>query len=238
MLSQGGLPASAGGPAYLRHDGTATAAPTASVPAAPAPAAKAAAGPLAATIPLIHDSPTLSGIYVELVKQRYTFVFGSAGGGTYAVKGRSGRIVVDPDQAKTPAVLAGLLAHEFGHTRYANKDIRMSDYTKKDDYVSAVVKDRLADEGEATLTAIQGARELSAKSVAISIPGVKTAEYEKIFDKYPKAEERQVARDEIGAIFGADEHPSTSTGETYSEYYSKDPSAEWDAAHTTSKTSP
>lgn len=176
---------------------------------------------------VVAKSPTLTANIDELKKAGWTIEYGEAGKGSFADRTKK-TIVVDPNEKDSPATVTQTLAHESGHALYEKDPYVPPDGLTKEQYVEANTKRDLKDEGEATLTNVQVRNEINENGGPdIGIAGTQTEEYEAIAAKYPEAKDRDTARGEIGDVFAKGEKTST-TGQTYEEYYSKTYSDHYD----------
>jgi hypothetical protein len=146
--------------------------------------------------------------------------YGAAGGGSFLDVGPPKKIVIDPNDKGQPLLVAQTLAHELGHAEYTMPTVSQpTKGTTKAEYVNKWTMEHLKDEAQAVAKNIEMKRcVMNGKGGNIGVAGAKSAEYEEIFDKYPKAEDRQKAIDEIARTFGT-ENPSTAPTKTYTEYY-------------------
>lgn len=168
----------------------------------------------------VSKSPVFTKKVNELLDKGWKFKYGEAGKGTYCDRQNKTIVVDENEKGKTNTVVTSI-AHEVGHAGYSNTYTPPKGLTKQQ-YVDANVNDNLADEGEATLTNIEIKRDLAANGgPKIKVAGYHADDYEKIYEKYPDVKDRQKARNEIGAVFADNEHPSTDPSKTYKEYYAK-----------------
>jgi hypothetical protein len=168
----------------------------------------------------IDKSPKFRDMIKALLAKGYTIEYGKAGGGTYISKTEK-KIVIDESQKGNIAAVLQSLAHEAGHAGYTDKYTSPNGLTK-DQYVDLNVKDRLADEGEATLVNLELRADLKANGgVSIGVAGANAKKYEAIYQQYLKDGDREKARRLIGEIFAKHEHPSTDPSKTYWDYYAK-----------------
>lgn len=147
------------------------------------------------------------------------------GGGSYVNRSKK-IIVIDPVIAQNPTNLIQTLAHETGHAMY--KPDPYIPYSKnnltRQEYIDQNTMRDLKDEGEATIVNIEVQREiLNNGGPDIGISGTQKTEYLKIYkEEVVTNQSREKARERIGSIFADKESPSTtSSGETYRDYYSK-----------------
>jgi type VI secretion system secreted protein VgrG len=130
--------------------------------------------------------------------------------------------VIDPNLKGDPAVVTQTLAHESGHALYHPDPYVPPDGLTRQEYIDKNAARDLADEGEATMMNCQIRDEIRTNTgTDIKVAGVQAAQYQQIYAKYPKPEDRDQARHEIGTLFGSGEHPSTNTALTYGQYYEK-----------------
>jgi len=258
-------PSSVAGPAG-RRSGSATQAPAAAsgtkgaatVPAlnvAPAPATIAPSGKAsslktksppaknetkvgvdAGILDIIKKSHTFYAIYQHLAAQNFHVVYVSKDVGTGVLK-RAHVIRVTDDERDDQNAKATSLAHEYGHSRYVNHEPDPATMSEAD-YVAAYVKDRLADEGEATLTNLQIQKELKENGgpeIEIAGDPDNVKRYRQIAAKYPNLDDRladrQKAREEIGAIYAHGEQPDGTIDMDYQQKYTQDAENNWNLNH-------
>jgi len=166
----------------------------------------------------IDQSPKFRAKIKELLAKGYTFEYGPAGQGSYMDPGTR-RIVIDGSKQGDLESTVQTLAHEAGHPGYTFKETKPDGLTKAQ-YIEKNVLNMLAGEGEATLTNFELRDDLRANGgLKIDVDGNFPKEYEAIYQQYLKDKDRAKARAAIGKIFGKNEHPSTSPGQTYWDYY-------------------
>ena len=96
-------------------------------------------------------------------------------------------------------------------------------------YIDQNVARSLRDEGEATMTNSDVRREISNNGGPdIGIAGAQPNTYQQIADRHPDPADRNQARTEIGNAYADGEHPSTTPGQTYRQYYSQPYADYWD----------
>jgi len=169
---------------------------------------------------LVNKSPTLRDKLDRLQKDGWV-IETQNGGGTYADKTQK-KIVVDIENASAEDQVQSL-AHEAGHADYTVDPYVPPDGKTKQEYVDANVKRDLKDEGEATLTNLEVREEiLDAGGPDIGIAGnsANHPQYEQAYEDFKNGGDRDKAREDIGGIFADGEQTST-TNESYRDYYSK-----------------
>ena len=162
---------------------------------------------------VIMMSPTFTQYVLELLADGWQFVYGPVDGGSKAKRAPDKIIVIDGGyQGKTNAVLS-TLAHEVGHARYAYTP----NYSSKDAYLSGV----LADEGEATLVAIELQRDIIAHGgpqFGVNCNQENLGYYNSTYDTMLVDGNRNAARQAIGERY-KDHEIASGGGVTYGEYY-------------------
>jgi type VI secretion system secreted protein VgrG len=181
--------------------------------------AAASATPLSPSVlAAIAKCPKMKTELENLQKDRWTVVWGSAGGGTTTDK-KNKKIVLDPARCTTDEITLGRIAHEMGHAQYTPPSVSPNGRTKAE-YIRDKVQTNLEDEGEATLKQIEYKNCLkNGGGPDIVMSGSKAAEYEAIAKKYPDAADRAKARTEIANTFGDSEKTSNCPAQTYRQYY-------------------
>lgn len=169
----------------------------------------------------VSKCPAFSSKITDLQSKGWTTEYGAAGKGSYCDKNAKKIVIDENDKSHTAAILE-TLAHESGHASYTPDPYVKPDGLTKDQYASRNANSALKDEGEATLTNIE-MKECLEKNGGenIGVAGAQSEMYKKIAKKYPKPEDRDKARQEIGNLFADGEHPSTDPGVTYRQYYEK-----------------
>jgi uncharacterized protein (DUF2345 family) len=204
-------------------------APAGGAGAASKPPAKAETPPGASVDKIIDTCPAFRSSMDKFEKSGGAVEYGAPGGGSFLDVGPPKKIVIDPNDKGQPSLVAQTLAHELGHSEYTMPTVSQpTKGTTKAEYVNKWTMEHLKDEAHAVAKNIEMKRcVMKGKGGNIGVAGAKSAEYEKIFDKYPKAEDRQKAIDEIARTFGT-ENPSTAPTKTYTEYYGQAYKDWWD----------
>jgi type VI secretion system secreted protein VgrG len=148
----------------------------------------------------------------DLNDQKWTVENGTKGSGSFT--DRDNKVIyMDPDLGNDTNSKVQVLAHEVGHAKYPLS----VDNSSKPAYVNSL----LADEGAATISNIKAQREILAaggSDIGINGSAANQKKYNSIYDQLLKDGDAAKARNQIGSIFGATEHTST-TGQLYSDYY-------------------
>ena len=170
---------------------------------------------------LVSNSPTLVNKVDGLLKDGWKIENGAAGGGSFCDKTEK-KIVIDSNDNGDKLGLTQTLAHEAGHAAYTADPYVAPDGLTKEEYVQANTNSQLKDEGEATLTNAEVREEILDNTTEdIGIAGTQTSDYEKISEEYTDGKmDRDTARQQIADAFADGEKTST-TNETYRDYYSK-----------------
>lgn len=169
---------------------------------------------------LVSISPTLHQQIRALLEQKWSFIWGKPGGGSYCVRTNPKHVVVDSNKKGRLVDVALTLAHEVGHAQYTLRP----DTSSKQRYIDS----KLADEGAATLNNIKVQRDLNgAGGPDIGIAGNPDnhSAYNAAYDRYQQDGDAAAARDSIGSTFGSGETASVPVNGkyvTYNEYYGAD----------------
>jgi uncharacterized Zn-binding protein involved in type VI secretion len=205
----GDVPGPAGGGGALAAPAGAAAAPAAAgkggAPGANDPTSE----------PLIAKSPTLTKQLEDLKKDGWKIEFWD-GPGSDCSKG-SKTIRVDKRDKGNPKGLVQTLAHEAGHASYKGK----VDESSRQAYIDS----NLADEGAATLNNVKVQREIKnsdgkngGPDIGIAGNSANAPKYEKAYEDYLKDGDEAKAGKAMGDVFADGEKTST-TNQTYREYY-------------------
>lgn len=166
-------------------------------------------------------SPTLQNNVQKLQADRWDIKYGAPGKGSFCDRDKK-EIVIDSNLKGNPALVTQILAHESGHALYQPDPYIPPTGLTRQEYIDKNTARDLADEGEATLMNCQVRAEITARNGPdIGVAGAQVTQYPQIYAKYPKAEDRDKARREIGTLFGSGERPSTAPALTYGQYYGK-----------------
>jgi type VI secretion system secreted protein VgrG len=166
-------------------------------------------------------SPTLQKNVQKLREDGWKIKYGEPGKGSFCRRDRK-EIIIDPDSKGKPVLVTQTLAHESGHALYQPDPYIPPAGLTRQVYIDSNAARDLADEGEATLMNCQIRAEIiSRNGPNIGVAGAQEAQYEKIYAKYSKPEDRDQARREIATIFANGEHLSTAPSMTYGQYYEK-----------------
>ncbi|TMJ61796.1 MAG: type VI secretion system tip protein VgrG [Alphaproteobacteria bacterium] len=173
---------------------------------------------------LVSMSPTLSRNIATLQSQGWTISYVPSHG--YYSDRTAKTIVIDTND---PASAARELSHETGHGMYTPDPYVPPDGLTRQQYIDQNVARSLRDEGEATMTNSDVRREISNNGGPdIGIAGAQPNTYQQIADRHPDPADRNQARTEIGNAYADGEHPSTTPGQTYRQYYSQPYADYWD----------
>lgn len=178
---------------------------------------------------IVNKSSTLSKHVRELQKDGWSIKFGTAGGGTFANRNTK-EIVIDANQKGSPLTVTQSLAHEVGHGKHTLAPYVSPSGLTKEEYIQRNINRHLRDEGAATFENLKARDEVKAKaSKDIGVSGTQSAQYIAIYDDFKKGRlTQEEAITKLGALFGTGETTST-TGQTYNDYYGASYRAFWDA---------
>ena len=175
-----------------------------------APAAAAAAA-------LIDKSPTLKSLIVSATRKSVNLHVGEAGGGSFTVRrANDTTVVIDPEHAVDPAMLANVLAHELSHARVGTDTPLGLDSAGS--HARGVMN--MADEGEARLVQLLVRDEVLRAGGPDLMPGVSPRELE-IFDQAGRTLDLGAASRDLGTVM-AGMHPSTNPDLTYAQLHGAD----------------
>lgn len=168
---------------------------------------------------LMSLSPHLVQQIQELQRDGWKFVYGTAGGGSFANRGTK-TITVDANERGNPTALAQTMSHEVGHAKYTPDAYTPPSGLTRQQYVDQNTMHSLKDEGEATLNNAQSRQEILRNGGPdIGIAGANPGQYDTIYQNYAAGNvTRDQAREQIGTVFGTGEHTSN-TGQAYGDYY-------------------
>lgn len=173
-------------------------------------------------------SPTMRNNVRALQQAGWHIQYGPAGGGSFTDRNNQ-TIVIDGNQQGHPDAVAQTLAHESGHALYTPEPYVPPDGLTRSQYVQANANRSLKDEGEATMTNVQIRNEIVTNGGPdIGVAGAQADQYQQIAAHNAGPGERDAARQQIGDAFADGEHPSTSPGQTYRQYYSQPFETFWD----------
>ena len=179
---------------------------------------------------VVNKSDTLVSNLEKLKADGWSIKYGTPGKGTYADRG-SKTIFVDPNQSGNPADVTQSLAHESGHALYTMDPQTKLGKQSKEDYVKENLPRNLKDEGEATLMNAQVRNEINGKGGPdVGMAGQHGEDYQKDAESEHDYTKRDKQRDDIGKKYAKGENTSTS-GQTYEDYYKKQYEDQWDKAH-------
>lgn len=165
----------------------------------------------------VNKSPTMQAQMAQLEKDGWTVQQGEPGAGSFADRGPPGVITIDPN--KQGADAAAVLSHEVGHATYELPPLSPEGLTREQ-YREAYVDRALTDEGNAQVNRVLVRDEVAANGGAdLVITGRNPGAYQGIYDEYEaggitRDEAVQRMADNIGS-----ENPSTSTDQTYRDFY-------------------
>lgn len=169
----------------------------------------------------VSKCPAFANKLTGLQKKGWTMEYGTAGKGSFCDK-TAKKIVIDSNEKGNMAAVLETLAHESGHADYKPDAYVQPDGLTKAQYAARNANSALKDEGEATMTNIEMKQCLEKNGgEKIGVAGAQAEKYKEIARKFPKPEDRDSARQEIGDLFADGEHPSTAPALTYRQYYEK-----------------
>lgn len=167
----------------------------------------------------VAKSPRLRANLERMQAAGWRVEYGAPGSGSFADRDRK-LVSIDGNERGNDAAVLQTLAHESGHATYTPDAYVPHDGLSRQEFVDRNVMRSLKDEGEATLTNAEVRDEIrAAGGPDIGVAGAQSDRYAAIAAQYPNAADRDRAREEIGRLFSAGEHPSTSPNETYGAYY-------------------
>jgi uncharacterized Zn-binding protein involved in type VI secretion len=177
---------------------------------------------------LANQSPTLQNNIRALQQNGWTIQYGPAGGGSYTSRDTK-TIVVDQNEQGNATAVAQTLAHESGHAMYTPDPYVPPNGLTRDQYIQQNTNHDLKDEGEATMTNVQVRNEILGNGGPdIGVAGAQSDQYQQIAAQNAGPGQRDTARQAIGDAFADGEHPSTSPGQTYRQYYGQTYADYWD----------
>jgi hypothetical protein len=170
---------------------------------------------------IIDRTPRLSNqIKQQIQLQRLQFVVGPARGGSrYDPNTTPPSIIIDADLLNNPYAAVATIAHEVGHSIYANDhDLRYADHSTLNNWLHDVIKT----EGAGTMNNIAVQRELAAQGVSIPLicDQNNVAKYDSIYNQYLTDFNYDAAISAIGDWYLDHEVTSGSNGvKTYRQEY-------------------
>ncbi len=177
---------------------------------------------------LANKSPTLQNNVRTLQQKGWTIQYGAAGRGSYTDRNTK-TIVVDGSERGNPTAVAQTLSHESGHAGYTPDAYVPPAGLTRDQYIAQNTNSSLKDEGEATMTNVQVRNEIVGNGGPdIGVAGAQADQYQAIAAQDAGPGQRDAARQQIGDAFADGEHPSTSPGQTYRQYYNQPYANYWD----------
>ncbi len=117
---------------------------------------------------LLRCAPTLIEQLVMLQEDGWSIGFGEKGDSSCAIRKKK-TILMDPEYAKDPARMLGVLSHEVGHALYLPPRHRSSGMLQKE-WLDANLKERMRDEGVAALNNVRTKHEVEERCPGTSIP--------------------------------------------------------------------
>ncbi len=181
---------------------------------------------------IVNMSPTLKAKLNALQADGWVIETRTSGGSECDKTAK--KITIDTSSDTNMQVTT--LAHEAGHATYTpDPYVGMDDKTRQE-YIDANVKSQLKDEGEATLTNLEVREEIKdAGGPTIPIAGnpANHPQYEQDLKDYRASADddaRDKAREAIGGTFADGEKTST-TNESYRDYYGHTYEKHWDDHH-------
>ncbi len=184
---------------------------------------------------IVNKSPLLVSRMKQL-EGKIDMEYGEKGKGTFYDADAKPRpkIVLDPNDASSPALATQLFSHEIGHALYTMDPYVPPDRLTRDQFVDQNVNRDLKNEGEATMSNAEVRDEIiRSGGPDIGIAGTHTKEYDAVAKKYPNPGDRDKARQEIGDIYADGEMPSggENNGKTYRKYYAEQYEKTYDELH-------
>jgi type VI secretion system secreted protein VgrG len=183
---------------------------------------------------ILNRSKTFRQDLADLQAKGWTIKEGKPGGGTFCDRfSKPPQIVVDPNMKSTPNDMADALAHEVGHAKFQPRPPVPMGELSREEYIAQNLSLRLDDEGAATFEEAKIMHELRLNGGPddFRLPGPQTAVYMGIYgDYYMGRIDAETAAHRMGQQYADGEHTST-TGQSYRDYYSRDLAAQWDRAH-------
>jgi type VI secretion system secreted protein VgrG len=187
-----------------------------------------------ATDNILNKSPTLQKEWAALEDKGWKVKFGEAGKGSFADRnGTPPTIVLDPNQRNNPSLLAETFSHEVGHATHNLPPEAGMEGKTHDQYVQQNLDRHLDDEGAANFNNARAKDEIGGNGgpADFGINGVQDAKYQAIYNDYKAGNiTEEQAKHQMGQVFADGEHTSTN-GQTYRDYYSKQYEDKWKAAH-------
>jgi hypothetical protein len=184
---------------------------------------------------IINKSKTLQQHWAELQAKGWQVKYGPEGQkGSYCDRNSvPPTIVLDARLKNNPVRAAETFAHEVGHARYTPRpEVGMEGKTREE-YIRQNLDRNLDDEGAAAFenAKIMHEMRLNGGPADFTVGGQNAADYLTIYGNYytGRINEEQ-AKHDMGQIF-ADRERTSTTGQTYREYYSAQYEKKWDDAH-------
>jgi len=182
---------------------------------------------------LAKQSPTLRNRLNEAMDGGHTIRYGEPGKGSFRDPNTK-EIVIDPNDKGSAMAVVKALSHEAGHATYTVDPWVPPDGLTKEEFVHRNMMRQMKDEGEATISNIEIRAELIAAGAGdIGISGAHGDKYQALYERYPRPEDRDKLREEIGKLQSKLEVPSTPKDDgtdwkDYEEYYSHGHAEWWD----------
>ncbi len=176
---------------------------------------------------LAAQSPTLSTQIAELDHAGWSFERGPAEGGSYA--DHPNRKIVIQDGMSVESTTS-TLAHEVGHAKYGEPPYHPpDDGDTRTSYVDRNIDEAMRDEGHAQFNAATARDEiLDSGGPDVGIPG--TGDYASTYESYKGGGlTREAAIDEMAETMSGE--VTSTTGESYRDYYGKPYRDFWDSTH-------